>query len=79
MQALCPEDAKHVKLASMERAEVLRGAVMSWRPGVGGKREGEDEGMDPGHWANKKGEAASLVGQGEWECPHCISPSNLAP
>lgn len=37
---------------------------MSWHPGVGGKREGEDEGMDPGHWPNKKGEAASLVGQG---------------
>lgn len=52
---------------------------MSWRPGMEGKREGEDEGMDPGHWANKKGEAASLVGQGKWECPHCISPSNLVP
>lgn len=29
IQALCPEDAKHVKLASVERAEVLRGVVMS--------------------------------------------------
>ena len=29
IQALCPEDAKHIKLASVERAEVLRGVVMS--------------------------------------------------
>lgn len=44
-------------------------------PRRGRKEEGgrRDEGTDPGHWANRKGEAASLAGQGESECPHCIS------
>lgn len=48
-QALCPEDAKHIKkLASVERAEVLGVVVMSWCPGVGGRREGEGTRQGPG-------------------------------
>lgn len=57
LQALCPEDAKHVKLASMERAEVLGEAVMSWCPGVGGKRR-EGEGM------RARTQAIRLTGKG---------------
>lgn len=64
-QALCPGDAKHVNLASMEKVEVLGGGVMSWCPGLKRKRGREDKGTVPGHWPNRRGTAASLATQGE--------------
>ena len=58
VQALCLADAKKVNLASVERAEVLEGRLMSRCPGLGWKRRRAGEGT------RAQPQATDLTGEG---------------